>query len=154
MKNYFYIALLLGLFSLNSCKKEKEQNASDYLIFGHFYGFCMGETCIETYKLDKANLYEDLNDNYGGAPFNFVELSADKFEETKDLINYFPNQLLSEADGTFGCPDCVDQGGLLISYFVDGVLRTWRLDNDKSNVPSYLHPFMDKIDEKIELINQ
>lgn len=154
MKSFFYTVLVLTLFSLSSCKKEKEKSPGDYLIFGRFYGFCMGELCIETYKLDAANLYEDLNDNYSGAPFDFVQLGAEKFEETKDLINYFPNELLAQPDSTFGCPDCADQGGILISYYANEELKTWRVDNNRSAVPSYLHAFMDKIDDKIDLINQ
>ncbi|MCB0510207.1 MAG: hypothetical protein H6579_07670 [Chitinophagales bacterium] len=153
MKYFFNLTLILALFSLISCKKEKDLSNEDYLLFGHFYGMCMGESCIEYYKLDAAHLYEDMNDNYNGAPFDFVELNANKFELTKDLIDFFPSELLSEADGTMGCPDCADQGGILISYYFEGSLRTWRLDKDKNNVPSYLHSFMDKVDEKITLIN-
>ena len=140
-----------------SCKKaDKEESfTGDYLVFGHFYGECMGEGCVETYKLTDTKLYEDTNDNYSGAePFSFIELPADKFDLVVDLPDDFPTELLEEEDGVFGCPDCADQGGLLIRYAKNGAVRTWRIDQNKNEGPAYLHAFMDRINEKIDLINQ
>ena len=126
----------------------------DYLIFGHYYGECGGEGCIETFKLTSNTLYEDTLDNYSGSgPFNFVMLDANTFDQVKDLMNYFPSRLRTENNDIFGCPDCADGGGLFVAYANDGELMSWRIDQSKQNVPSYLHVFMDKINEKISLIN-
>ncbi len=151
---YLILVLIVALFS--SCDKVDEigMNESDYLIFGHFYGECIGEECVETYKLTNEKLFEDLNDKYSGRePFHFVELKNGEFDEVKDLINFFPSELLIVDESTFGCPDCADQGGLYVEYKKEGVLRIWRIDQSKNEVPTYLHDFIDKINAKIGLIN-
>ena len=99
-------------------------------------------------------MFEDTTDSYAGVnPFNFVALSNDQFNEVKDLIEYFPMDLLNQKEGTFGCPDCADQGGILIIYSKNGVTKTWRLDQSKNDVPNYLHSFMDTINKAINTIN-
>lgn len=50
---------MIVLVSILSCQEE-EVNLYDgnYLIFGHFYGECLGETCVETYLhefMDRVN---------------------------------------------------------------------------------------------------
>ncbi|MEP5339198.1 MAG: hypothetical protein ABJL44_16330 [Algibacter sp.] len=156
MKKLIYIFLLsIVFFSCNPNDSTPNENneENDYLIFGHFYGFCVGETCVEVFKLDSEKLYEDSNDNYANAPFNFEALETDKFELAKDLINFLPAELLSDTETTFGCPDCADGGGLFIEYSKNGVIQNWRIDQMQNNVPTYLHDFVDKVNEKIALIN-
>ncbi len=156
MKLLKIFTLILIVIAFSSCKKddEIEINENDYLIFGHFYGECNGESCVETYKLTNQKLYEDLNDNYTGIePFNFTELSNDKYYEVKELLDIIPAELLSENETTFGCPDCADQGGLLIIYKKGESKKRWKIDQFKNEVPSYFHDFMDKVNEKINLIN-
>ena len=148
------VALVIGLSS--ACKKEEVSNPTptDYLIFGHFYGMCAGEQCIETFKLTDQSLLEDTIDDYTGQNLVFVPLGNDKFDEVKDLLDYFPSQLRNETSPVLGCPDCADGGGLVIHLMEDGNLRSWRIDQVQSNVPGYLHGFMDKVNEKIALINK
>ena len=55
-------ALLLG--ACNSSDDDANPQDLDYLIFGHFYGECFGENCIEIFKLEADALYEDDNDVY------------------------------------------------------------------------------------------
>jgi hypothetical protein len=148
------ITFILSIFIFN-CSTENTPDLSDNdsLIFGHFYGFCAGESCIETFKLTNKNLYEDTLDNYTGSPVNFEALDNGTFELVKDLINYFPEKLLSEKEGIIGCPDCSDGGGIFIEYSKNGVVKSWRIDQFKWNIPDYLHDFVDKVNEKIDLIN-
>jgi hypothetical protein len=155
MKRFAYGLFCFAVLFIPSCTNDDgiELNQTDYLMFGHFYGLCTGEECVETFKLTNTKLFEDMNDNYSETDFDFVELGNDTFEQIKDLIDYFPDQLLSETENTLGCPDCVDQGGLFIQYSKNGNVQTWRIDQSKSAVPDYLHEFMDKVNEKIELIN-
>ena len=156
MKIYHLVLLAAIFLFVGSCGKEDIRiDDGDYLIFGHYYGFCLGEECIETFKLTDSKLYEDTNDNYSGEDFNFVALDQSLFEQVKDLEVAFPSELFSDdGDGTFGCPDCADGGGLFIQKVIGGETNTWRIDQTKQNVPKYLHTFMDKINEKIALINQ
>jgi hypothetical protein len=153
MKKTLFI-LLLSIF-IYGCSTNNTNNLDDYdyLIFGHFYGFCIGEGCVEIFKLTNDSLYEDSNDNYALEPFNFEALDNAIFEQVKDLVDYFPMNLLSENESVLGCPDCADGGGLFIEYSKNGTVKNWRIDKMKNNVPSYLHDFMDKVNEKIGLIN-
>ena len=150
------LTLVFAVVIFSSCNKDNkiEMNESDYLIFGHFYGECVGEECVETFMLTDKKLYEDLNDKYSGREqYHFIELKNGEYAEVKDLVDFFPSELWNENVTTFGCPDCIDQGGLHIEYKKDGVFKTWRIDQSKNDVPAYLHNFMDKINEKIGLIN-
>ena len=146
----FTIGILISCNNADDGIKIIKQN---FLIFGHFYGECIGEGCVETYKLTDTQLFEDTIDDYSGQDFNFVELENNKYEQVKNLIDSFPIQLLNESDVVIGCPDCADGGGLFIQYSESGNLKSWRIDQDKANVPNYLHDFIDKVNEKIGLIN-
>tara|TARA_R110002050_G_scaffold350_4_gene2313 strand:- start:29063 stop:29527 length:465 start_codon:yes stop_codon:yes gene_type:complete len=153
MKKIILILFIIGITI--SCNNDggitiTKQN---YLIFGHFYGECGGEACVETFKLTDQKLFEDTVDDYSGQHMEFVELEDAKFEQVKDLVNFFPNRLLHDTETVFGCPDCADGGGLFIQYSNNGNVKSWRIDQDKNNVPSYLHEFMNKVNVKIELIN-
>jgi len=157
--NMNFIKLFILAFSLmiiSSCEKNNifPLDNDSYLIFGHFHGECLGETCIETFKLTENKLYEDSKDLYSNTSFNFVKLEESKFDLVKDLVDYFPEQLLDEKEERFGCPDCLDQGGLFIQYSDNGNVKSWRIDKIKSEVPEYLHEFIDKVNEKIALINR
>jgi hypothetical protein len=148
------ITLLIAIAMTTSCNKDCiTLNEQNYLVFGHFYGMCAGEGCVEIYKLTNMKLYEDLIDDYSGQNLDFVELDNELFEQVSDLVDFFPNQLLSENETVFGCPDCADGGGLYIQYSDNGNLKSWRIDQMQENVPSYLHSFMDQVNEAIVLIN-
>lgn len=151
MKNLFLLIILS--FVLTSCESQDENlNDQDYLIFGHFYGMCIGDGCVQTFKLTDNELFKDKLKDYSGENLKFVSLEIEKFDLVKDLMNDFPKQLLNEKETFLGCPDCADGGGLFIQYSNNGNLRTWRIDQTKSNVPDYLHPFMDRVNAKIALL--
>jgi len=155
MRNILYGFLTISV--LLSCSDSDDNNINineqNFLVFGHFYGECAGEGCVETYKLTDKALYEDILDNYNSNEQEFVKLENQKFEQVKDLPDFFPNQLLNQNETVFGCPDCTDGGGLFIQYSENGNVKSWRIDQVKDNIPSYLHNFVDKVNEKIQLIN-
>lgn len=146
--------ICLTVFLLTSCKKDDvELSNSDYIVFGHFYGLCIGEQCVEIFRLEDDKLFEDTKDQYpnsnGFYNGNYVQLSQQKFQDTKDLTNSFPADLLNETNTVIGQPDAGDWGGLYIEYSVNGVRKFWLLDQMKSNVPAKYHDFIDKVNEKI-----
>jgi len=152
--------LVFGLIAVVSCRtveptvtEHVEFGNADHLIFGHFYGFCVGEGCIEIFKLEKSGLSEDSldtfprkDDFYDG---NFIPLDSTKYNLVKYLMDDFPENLLSDETGVFGCPDCADGGGLYIEYYFNGIHKSWIIDQVKSHVPVYLHDFMDEVNNKI-----
>jgi hypothetical protein len=138
------IVILISIVILASCDEEDKIDLSseDFLVFGHFYGECLGESCVEIYKLEDDKLLEDILDNYPGQQDfytgNFVHLEEDKYLLVNDLMDYFPDDLLDEEKITHGCPDCADQGGLYIEYNSNEIHKYWILDQSKSEVPDYL----------------
>lgn len=145
-----------------SCKKEKdgtELSGSDYLVFGHYYGMCAGEECVEVFRLENDRLLEDRNDTYppqanGFYVGDYEALPNALYNDVKDLADYFPQELLDINDRFVGTPDAADGGGLYIEYNHNGAHRCWLLDQTKAGVSQGLHGFMDKVNEKIAIINQ
>jgi len=156
MKHQFFILCLLTI-SICSCKKDNViLSTSDYIVFGHFYGECGGEQCIEIFRLEQNKLLEDTRDIYPNSTSfyngNYNLLTQQKFNDAKDLLLFFPNDLLIETNTVIGEPDAGDWGGLYIEYNYNGTRKFWLLDQKKSNVPSKYHNFIDKVNEKIKLI--
>lgn len=154
--NYFAVAILVLSF-FTACEKNNEPiSTGEYLIFGHYYGFCGGENCVVNFKLTDQQLFKDQTSfNYAGSnPFDFVELDSELYKDVNDLLAAVPEQLESEPARTFGCPDCADGGGMLIEYRKDENSEPirWLLDMGKGDVPAYLHDFMNQVNEKIELL--
>ncbi len=137
-----------GVYKLNPNK--------DRLIFGSFYGYCVGERCVEIFALQDGKLYEDRNDHYlqssSSADFNFEQLSHDQFELAEDMFESIPAELMATESTTFGCPDCSDGGGVYIEIKRDAETRIFFIDNFKNNIPEYLHPLVDKVRAKIDIL--
>lgn len=157
MKILFSICLTFFLFI--SCKREDKALAitqPDYLIFGHFYGKCRGEQCVEIFKLEGNRLFEDTNDIYPNrrdfCSGNYVQLSNQKWLNTNDLMRSFPADLLNETELVIGQPDAGDWGGLYVEYNFNGVRKFWILDQMKSNVPIKYHNFIDSVNKKISFL--
>jgi hypothetical protein len=141
------------IFLASGCNEDSKPSKSGYIIFGHFYGECLGEKCIEIFRLEEDKLFQDSKDRYpsssGFYSGKWVKLSNQKFNDTRDLINDFPMDLLTETSIVIGQPDAGDWGGLYIEYNFDGIRKFWLVDQKKSNVPAKYHLFIDKVNEKI-----
>jgi hypothetical protein len=107
-KNLILTLTCLTIFLFTSCDKENrvKLSKSDYIIFGHFYGECAGEGCVEIFRLEQDKLFEDTKDEYPTREKcydgNYVELSEQKFNDIKDLVNSFPKDLLNEPNVVIG----------------------------------------------------
>jgi len=130
---------------------------SDF-IFGTYYGECLGEGCIETFRLRDEKLYEDENDNYGGPfpyPGEWEQLSDEKYQSVKDLPTSLPDQLFTETETTIGMPDAGDWGGIYIEVEdLEGNRHYWNIDTMKDNLPQYLHDFTDAVQAAVAAINE
>jgi hypothetical protein len=161
---FFGLLVLIGLFS-QSCKKdtvELEENCEDsYILFGHFYGECIGEGCIEIFKLCENMLYEDTVDKYPSSlddsyPGSFQQIVDNVlFTEVENLITQIPDNLFSETDKILGQPDAGDWGGYYIEVKKEGGdPQFWLIDTMKDNIPAYLRDYTDNVQAAIELINE
>lgn len=151
------ICLLLILASCEYENLEKQVSDFDYILFGHFYGFCVGEQCIEIYKLTNTALYEDTNDKYPGQtkPYegSFQQLDPALFEKVKNLKAKVPQELLATDSGVIGQPDAGDWGGLYFEISIKGKKQYWLIDKMKTSLPEYLKPFADDMEGAIAIIN-
>ena len=153
------ILSVISLMVLNNCAKDNNNYTvgdGDYMIFGHFYGMCAGEQCIEIFKIDSLSLYEDNLDIYPSSehPYdgNYVKLSGMAFDHVKYLRDKFPAQLLQEANHVIGMPDAGDWGGLYVEIKVNGVRKYWLIDKMRTNLPAYLIPFVNEMESCIAFL--
>jgi hypothetical protein len=155
MKNIISLCLVIALAS---CADEDELRGADYILFGHYYGECGGETCVEIFKVTDYILSEDMLDNYpaAGKRYQGVYLplpDQSNLDEVKTLAADIPAQLLSTQDKVIGMPDAGDWGGIYFQISRGGKTQYWLIDKKEQNIPAYLRPFVAAINEKIALIN-
>lgn len=150
--------IIISLFlSLQACKTDPVlPNNPDYLLFGTFYGMCDGPKCITIFKIENEQLSKN-NSQYRPSSTSmymgtFTQLSTDKYIIAKNIESAFPDTLLAISNPVIGCPDCADGGGFYVEYSKNGITMNWLIDTNKSNVPEVLHDFIDKIWEKMELL--
>lgn len=159
------IFLLSICFIEFSCNKEDCDHgpaSSSHFIFGQFYGKCLGEGCIEMFKIEDGKLYEDDLDIYplGDTTYqgHWNELSHEKYLLVKDLPEALPDTLRHEPGHIIGIPDGGDWGGIYVEEFVLAELyyrnNYWLLDKNEFYMPKVYNDFVNKIEEKIALINQ
>ena len=161
MKKMQYSMLAMLMFTaFIGCDKDETNTTGkdDYLIFGTFYGKCAGEECVETYKIEQDRLLEDHKDVYAVGGFyvfdDFTVLSQAKFDLVKDLVDFLPDTLKQSESGVIGQPDAGDWGGAFVELKSGNLHRYWLLDQLESNMPQVYNDFVDKINEKVALINQ
>lgn len=155
MKKIICVVLILM-----SCQQDdliESGSSYDYILFGHFYGFCEGEKCIEIFKLTSTALFEDTNDKYPdqSKPYEgvFHQLDQALFEKVKDLTEKIPQELMTTDSGVIGQPDAGDWGGLYFELSSDGKKQYWLIDKMKTNLPEYLKSFAADIESSIAMIN-
>lgn len=151
--------MILILLLASACSEEdtkSTEHTSDYIAFGHFYGECIGEQCIEIFKMTGNSLYEDLKDQYPNAysayEGDFTLLDDSLFEKVKDLRSEVPAELLARNLVVIGQPDAGDWGGIYFEISSAGQRRFWIIDKLQANLPEYLRPFVTEIEMSIDLI--
>lgn len=151
MKQGIFLFWASGLLLATACKKEPTPEpvipaGSNYLVFGYSGGYCSGD-CSAIYRLEDGRLLHCKQEQ--GEVYEILPQA--KYGQVKDLWDYIPPALLDEPEGIVG-----DNGGLadagftIIVYDRGGIHKKWSLD---VNTPAYLHPFEEKVSEKVNMIN-
>lgn len=163
MRNIMSVLAILVVL-VAGCKDEKEcgfGESADTFIFGHFYGECVGEGCVELFLIENGKLFEDTRDQYPGSETayigDWVELSAERYELVKDITTFFPEELFEEDNNVLGIPDGGDWGGIYVAltkHNQPSASGFWLLDQNENNMPDVYNDFVDIINEKIALIHQ
>lgn len=158
MKIIITSLLYLSFFTfIASCDKSNTDEES-YLIFGSYCGECIGADCVAMFKLTDDSVWEDQNNTYPGPvsedQFDFVQMSAAKFELVKTFSDQFPESILDETVDQFGCPDCHDQCGYYLQWKDNGEVRSWTIDTELQAVPEYMHDFLNELSTNLTLLQQ
>jgi hypothetical protein len=164
MRYALFLLLLTAAVSFPGCEDECDCAGTgnfEYMIFGHFYGECAGEGCVEIFKIENGKLYEDSTDVYpnGTTAYQgqFYALPDAKYQLVKDLVDDFPNELYDETEHVIGMPDAGDWGGIYVEIkHANAPAQSgfWLLDQMESNMPEAYNIFVDQINEKIHLIQE
>jgi hypothetical protein len=165
MKSFvFFLLCGAGILTATSCQKDSDALGTgefEYMIFGHFYGKCAGEQCVEVFKLDNEQLFEDTTDVYPGGvnPYEgvYTLLPNEKYLQVKDLLDSFPQQLYAEPEVVIGMPDAGDWGGIYVEMKFKndpGKSGFWLLDQNESNMTAEYNAFVDLINQKIAIIQE
>jgi len=128
-----------------------DEDYSNYFIFGTFFGECGGDNCVQTYKIEKGNLYKDIIHQYpGSGPYTFQIQSLEKYQTAKALLETFPMELLKEKESRIGNPDEHDQGGIFIAYKKNSFLKYWQIDRDRDKIPEYLRDYAKEVERIVD----
>jgi hypothetical protein len=142
---------LAGLILLLTfCKKDEPSNG-DYFAFGYASGFCIGN-CAHFYLIKDNNLYPDDMDRYLNSILKFKSdaLSKDKYNLAKKLVDSFPIYLKYNPNKTFGCPDCLDQGGFHIEIKENEQINRWHIDPDTVNLTIEIRAYVKEIQNTLD----
>lgn len=152
------ILMAVWLLLFSNCHQSTDSSSEEsYLVFGRFYGLCVGESCIEFFKIENDQLFEDTLDYYptqNDLPHNtsYVRLSDEAYERVKHLPKLIPDELFFEDSEVIGQPDAGDWGGFYLETDQSGTIEIWLIDKNKNNIPEYLHAFVDSLDHAIETL--
>lgn len=141
------LILLPVLFVFTNCQKDEDSPSGsiDYVVFGQFYGECIGETCIEIFKIENGELFEDTKDNYPSFvnPYEgeYILLDNSLYIEVSDLETKIPDALFDKTETVIGSPDAGDWGGYYLEVMKDGIQYHYRIDKMATNLPTYLQDF-------------
>ena len=146
---------------LLSCSNDNQNeklvlNENDSLVFTRYSP--EGPSSFTFYKLTNSQVFKDdtsgfvmisqLEANYNENPVNLEDLGSDKFNLTKDLLNYFPSKLLTTVRN-IGNPGANDSGVLYVQLSKNGVTKIWELHSDPNDVREEFRVFVQKVNEKI-----
>lgn len=153
MKQYRTILVVLMIGILVSCQDTQLVDPeADYIVFGHFDGYCAGEACVDFYKLTADDLLESNIDDYTENGFysfeDFYALSSDKFNLVKDLWDFIPPELWQENVTHIGQAEVSDVGSLYFEIKKGADHRYWVFENGDFDMPEVYRMFMAKIEEK------
>lgn len=152
------LVLLAGIPFLVSCDRDRQPSAFDFIAFGTFYGECVGEQCVEIYRLEDGHLFENTADMYPGSQMpldgDYTELSGALYDAVKDMIGPLPAGLRDTSATVIGQPDAGDWGGAYLEWTEGSYHKFWLLDLHLGNVPSQYHPIIGQIQAAVARINE
>ncbi|MFC2085823.1 hypothetical protein ACFLRO_01280 [Bacteroidota bacterium] len=155
------LTLVLASYIVAGCSEDPvgHLESDEHVVFGDFYGECLGEGCIDIFKIQDGRVFADTLDRYPSASMlphetAWVEISDDSFTSLCQIFSEIPTDLFLEEEIVIGQPDAGDWGGFYLETRLDDETRYWLIDKLEGNLPSYLRPFAERLDEAIRLAGE
>lgn len=157
-----FILLSIPFILGSSCETSPLPPATDYIIFGDFYGECVGPKCVNIFKIrdgeifkDTTHIYPSRNSYFSG---EWIKLPKSMLNFVNDSINNIPAELIAEKSNIIGEPDSHDQGGIYLEIYRNEnykhIQLFWLIDKDFNNVPNYLHNYLKNLESIIDSLKQ
>lgn len=152
LSRLWLLSLLTFSTLLVSCNKDTVfPDRYDYFIFGEYYCECFGNCSIVYQIIDETVLpSNDSSCTPEQHTFGNTPLSNSKYEIAKELIDEFPEELLTSDENRYGCPDCYDQGAYYIELKSSKIARSWRIDRTIDELPDFLKAYAQTIESTID----
>ena len=127
--------------------------SGDSFYFGTYAGFCAGD-CWTVFLISNNEVYPDDFDPRDNRELTFSNnaLPSDKFEIAEEVRLSLPDILSTSSTDVYGCPDCADQGGIIIGWTKGGTSREIRIDpflndEDLQEIIDYANQIRDAVEE-------
>jgi hypothetical protein len=143
MKTLGYIICFFGLlFLIGGCQKH-DAAVQESFAFGQYGNFCL-TSCGKYYGIYNGELYPDSSQKKIGGPLTAgpVPLDHSKYLLAKPLEDTLPKYFLDHPNQTFGCPNCVDQGGYYIEIVNNGNRTYWYIDTSIPSLPVEIRDYV------------
>jgi hypothetical protein len=152
------LSVLLVLILSNCDDVQPTIYNYEYMVFGKYYGECLGENCINIYKIENNKLYKDTAEilptwEHPYQASYYSELPDSLFNTAKTLLGLIPNTILTDTTKVYGEPDAGDWGGYYIETKYNDIVRYFLLDTKKENIPSSVCDFQTETESIITLLN-
>lgn len=150
MKSLFLVAFFLIL----GCGDDGLSNSDEYLIFGKYHNFCVGD-CWKLYKLQNGALYADEFDHISMSEIRFQSrpMPEEAYLEAKTLFDELPGEIVNSTEERYGCPDCADQGGYYLSFKQNGQARIVHLDTQTDGFTPEIVTFLVEVERVLNLLD-
>lgn len=163
------VVIIASFFFVNSCSDDEGMSSSEQvprvvevkgptITFGRYYGKCIGNSCIEIFRLIDLTLLEDTLDNYpiSGVFYQgkFTQFKGSAKIKTSDILPSFPLELLDSKVTTYGTPDAGDWGGIYLEYQDGDYHRYWFLDLHIGNNPKFVREYVTLLNDRITEIGE
>lgn len=133
------LLLLLSFLMISSAcnKPEDEQYVADALVFGTYYGMCIGN-CVKMYEVRPSTLVKDDSVKNTDLTWNYTFKTYRLLDKTKQqiavqLLNEVPKELFANGATTFGSPGSHDQAGVYLE--VKGMTGNFKFKLDTDDTP-------------------
>ncbi len=156
MKKTVILACILGfVFSCNKDNFNGRLGEDEYFVFGTTYSECNGN-CVRLYKIENKQLFEDnVEQGHSADPlFQTDPLSNDKYKLAKELWKEFPDKLLQSEERKYGCPDCYDQGSIVVQLEFNDTIEKWGFSTNSDDLEGVVREYQIVIKSVLDELSQ